>query len=151
MPSRLWSLLVALQIFHLLFLLLHDWVPLGHLNDVSAFQKSTTAPQKVLSLLVPSIPVVIGLGFTFLSRTHAPSISFRVTLAAIYGFLFLGELEAWWIPYAFGTSAERVARYQALFGATHSFLPGRHGITPNTLHAALHNATLATLILIWIV
>jgi hypothetical protein len=151
MPSPLWSLLIALQTFHLLFLLLHDWVPLGRLNDVSAFQKSTTAPQKALSLLVPSIPVVIGLGFTFLSITHALSISFRITLSAIYGFLFLGELEAWWIPYAFGTSAERVARYQALFGATHSFLPDRHGITPNTLHVALHTATLATLILIWIV
>lgn len=151
MPSRLWLLLVALQIFHLLFLLLHDWVPLDRLNDVSAFQKSTTTPQKALSLLVPSIPVVVGLAFTFLSETHAPSISFRITLSVIYGFLFLGELEAWWIPYAFGTSAERVARYQALFGATHSFLPGRHGITPNTLHVTLHTVTLATLILIWIV
>lgn len=150
MRAPLWFLFVALQIFHLLFLLLHDWVRLGNLNDVSAFQKSTTAPQKVLSLLVPSIPVAVGLALTLLPTAHPPSISFRITLSAVYGFLFLGELEAWWIPYAFGTSAKRVASYQTLFAATHSFLPSRHGITPNTLHVALHTATVATLILIWI-
>jgi len=30
-------------------------------------------------------------------------------------FLFLEELEAWWIPYIFGTTAERIAFYQALY------------------------------------
>ena len=39
----------------------------------------------------------------------------------------------------------RAARYRALFGGTHAFLPGRNGIVPNTLHVALHAATLATL------
>jgi hypothetical protein len=150
-PLPLWSVFVALQIFHLLFLLLHDWVPLGNLNNVSAFQKSTTMPQKVASLLVPSIPVIIGLGFTLLANARGPSLSFRITFSAVYGFLFLGELEAWWIPYVVGTSAERVARYRTLFAGTHSFMPSRHGITPNTLHVALHAATVATLILVWIV
>jgi hypothetical protein len=28
--------LLALQLFHVLFLSLHDWVPLGNLNDVRA-------------------------------------------------------------------------------------------------------------------
>ena len=153
MPAllTLWSLLIALQVFHLLFLLLHDWVPLGNLNNVAAFQKSTTMPQKVASLLVPSIPVILGLGFTLLAKTRGPNLSFRITFSAVYGFLLLGELEAWWIPYVFGTSAERVARYRTLFAETHSFLPSRHGITPNTLHVALHAATVATLILVWIV
>lgn len=151
MVGPLWFVLIALQVFHLLFLLLHDWVPLGNLNNVAAFQKSTTAPQKVLSLLVPSIPVIIGLGFTLLANTRGPSLSFRIIFSAVYGFLFLGELEAWWIPYLFGTGAERVARYRTLFAGTHSFLPSRHGITPNTLHVALHAATVAALILVWIV
>jgi hypothetical protein len=150
-PLSLWSLLIALQIFHLLFLLLHDWLPLGNLNNVSAFQKSTTVAQKVASLLVPSIPVIFGLGFTVLANSRGSNLSFRIIFSAVYGFLFLGELEAWWIPYAFGTSEERVARYRTLFAETHSFLPSRHGITPNTLHVALHAATLATIILVWIV
>ena len=149
MSSPLWVLLIALQVFHLLFLLLHDWVSLGNLNDVAAFQQSFTLPQKILSLLVPSIPVVFGLAFTLLRAAHPHTLSFRITLSAVYGFLFLGELEAWWIPYAFGTSPGRVARYQALFGRTHSFLRPRHGIVPNSLHVAVHTATVATLALIW--
>jgi hypothetical protein len=36
-----------------------------------------------------------------------------------------------------------------MFGRTHTFLPVRHGIAPNTLHVLLHLATLATLILLW--
>jgi hypothetical protein len=55
MPAALWSLLVALQIFHLLFLCLHDWVQLGNLNEVSSFKKSTTTLQKMLWLLVLSV------------------------------------------------------------------------------------------------
>ena len=149
MKSPLWLLFVALQIFPLLFVLLHDWLPLGHWNDVAAFHKSTTLPEKILSLLIPSAPVAFGLTFTLLHTATPHRVSFRLILAAVYGSLFLGELEAWWIPYAFGASAERVARYRALFSATHSFLPARHGITPNSLHVALHASTLATLILIW--
>jgi len=137
--------------FTCLFLLLHDWVPLGNLNNVSAFQKSTTVPQELASLLVPSIPVIIGLGFTFLANSRGPSLWFRIICSAVYGFLLLGELEAWWIPYAFGASEERVARYRALFAGTHSFSPSRHGILPNTLHVALHSATRATIILVWFV
>ena len=33
------ALLLALQIFHVAFLALHDWIPLGRLNDVRAVTK----------------------------------------------------------------------------------------------------------------
>jgi hypothetical protein len=33
-----------------------------------------------------------------------------------------------------------------MFGATHTFLPERNGIRPNTLHVILHAATVALLI-----
>ena len=41
---------------------------------------------------------------------------------------------------------ERAARYQIMFGKTHSFLPSRNGLVPNTAHIALHIATAATLL-----
>jgi hypothetical protein len=47
MSGPLWFVLIALQVFHLLLLLLTIGF-LGNLNNVSGFQKSTTAPQKVL-------------------------------------------------------------------------------------------------------
>jgi hypothetical protein len=65
-----------------------------------------------------------------------------------YGLLFLGELRAWWIPYLVHAEPQRTARYQAMFGRTHSFLPVRNGIVPNTLHIILHAATFATLLLL---
>jgi hypothetical protein len=71
----------------------------------------------------------------------------RTWLCITYGLLFLGEFDSWWIPYAFGASPSRVERYQSLFSRTHSFLPSRQGIVPNTLHVILHAFTLSTVIL----
>jgi hypothetical protein len=70
-------------------------------------------------------------------------------LRATYGILFIGELEAWWIPYFFGATAERVALYKALFSGTHSILPERNGIVINTLHLMLHASTLVTIIMLF--
>jgi hypothetical protein len=39
-----------------------------------------------------------------------------------YSFLFIGELQAWWVPYLFRAEPIRAARYQSMFGATHAFL-----------------------------
>jgi len=52
------------------------------------------------------------------------------------------------IPYFFRPDVKRAARYRAMFGHTHAFLPERNGIVPNTLHVALHAATLATLLIL---
>jgi hypothetical protein len=45
---------------------------------------------------------------------------------------------------------ERAARYQIMLGKTHSFLPPRNGIVPNTAHFLLHLATAATLIVLFL-
>ena len=72
-------------------------------------------------------------------------------LCISYGLLFIGELQAWWIPYFGKPQPTRAARYGELFGNTHSFLPARNGIVPNTLHTVLHATTLLTLIaLLWV-
>jgi hypothetical protein len=47
----------------------------------------------------------------------------------------------------FRPEPERAARYQIMFGKTHSFLP-RNGMVPNTAHILLHLATAATLIVL---
>jgi hypothetical protein len=36
-----------------------------------------------------------------------------------------------------------------MFGNTHSFLPQRNGMVPNTAHILLHVATLATLVVLF--
>lgn len=142
------AFLVALQVFHLVFLLLHDWLPLGRLNDISAVRRTITPLQRLAGLLVPGIPVSIALGLSVKYFGNVYPGWFEWWLRVTYGFLFLGELEAWWIPYVFGTTAKRVALYQVLFGRTHSFLPPRHGVVVNTLHVVLHASTLMTLVIL---
>jgi hypothetical protein len=65
-----------------------------------------------------------------------------------YALLFIGQIRAWWIPYLFRPEPERAARYRIMFGKTHSFLPPRNGMVPNTGHILLHLATAATLIVL---
>jgi hypothetical protein len=141
--------LVALQIFQVAFLFLHDWVPLGRLNDISAIRRTLTPFQKVLGLIMPGIPVLIALILSLKYFGTAQPGWVIWWLRATYSFLFLGELEAWWIPYFFGASAKRIELYETLYGKTLFFLPPRHGIVINTLHVVLHASTLVTLIILF--
>ena len=52
------------------------------------------------------------------------------------------------IPYLLHPEPKRVERYRKMFGNTHSFLPVRNGLVPNTAHILLHVATVATLIVL---
>jgi hypothetical protein len=61
--------------------------------------------------------------------------------------MLTGAMFAWWIPYLFGGSPERAERYKDMFGNTHSFLPPRNGIVPNTLHCVLHLGFLLSFLL----
>jgi hypothetical protein len=65
-----------------------------------------------------------------------------------YGMLFAGQIRAWWIPYLLRAEPKRAARFQIMFGKTHSFLPQRNGLVPNTAHILLHLATAATLLIL---
>jgi hypothetical protein len=40
--------LIALQVFQVAFLWVHDWIPLGRLNDVAAVQSQDTRARLVL-------------------------------------------------------------------------------------------------------
>lgn len=139
--------LLALQGLHVAFLLLHDWVPLGRLNDIHAVQ--ATHPRRLLLMgtLVSSLLPGIGLALSLLHPRAWPY-WLAIYLAFAYLFLFAGEIEAWWAGYLFGYRADRADSYHAMYGKTLAFLPQRHGIRPNALHVMLHAATLMTLVLL---
>ena len=140
--------LLGLQCFHVLFLAFHDWIPLGTLNDVKAVRAANPGRKLLVGTLISVVPFAIGLAA---SATHFCGLypkSLLWWLWISYAFLFVGELQAWWVPYLLRSDPERVARYQIMFGKTHAFLPVRHGIRLNTLHVILHIATLATLIVL---
>jgi hypothetical protein len=138
--------LLTLQALQVLFLWLHDWIPVGRLNDVAAVRSQNTITRLALATLINSVPFTIGLAYSLLyfERPYPRWLLYWLWIS--YGVIFLGELSAWWIPYFFRAEPQRAARYQIMFGNTHSFLPQRNGIGPNTAHVLLHLATLATLV-----
>jgi hypothetical protein len=140
--------LFALQCFHVIFLALHDWVPLGKLNDVKAVRATNPGRKLVVATLISLTPFAIALAASAVhfARVYPEWLLWLLWIS--YGLLFVGELTAWWIPYLFRPDRERAARYQVMFGATHSFLPERNGIRPNTLHVILHFVTVATLVVL---
>jgi hypothetical protein len=61
------KVLLALQVFQVLFLWVHDWIPLGRLNDVAAVRSRDTRSRLVTVTLIQSVPWSIGLCFSLLN------------------------------------------------------------------------------------
>jgi hypothetical protein len=139
-------ILLGLQAFQVLFLWLHDWIPLGRLNDVTAVRRQDTLSRLVLVTLIQSVPFTIGLFYSarYFHQRYPGWLDEWLWIS--YGVLFLGQMRAWWVPYLLKPDPVRAERYRKMFGNTHSFLPRRNGIVPNTAHILLHLATAGTLL-----
>jgi hypothetical protein len=144
------QVLLALQAFQVVFLLVHDWIPLGRLNDVAAVRSQDTLRRLVIVTLVQSVPWAVGLFFSawYFGQPYPGWLDQWLWIT--YALLFAGQIRAWWIPYLLKAEPRRAERYQRMFGNTHSFLPERNGIVPNTAHILLHLATAATLLVLLI-
>jgi hypothetical protein len=142
------TILVLLQTFHVMFLALHDWIPLGRLNDVAAVRREISPRNLFIATIVQTSFFAVGLFFSvsYFGRTYPTWLNYWLWIS--YAMLFVGEIEAWWIPYLVRPYPKRAARYQKIFGNTHSFLPRRNEIVPNTAHVLLHLATAATLLVL---
>ncbi len=141
---------LALQACVVVFLLFHDWVPLGPLNNLAAIRGQDSLLHRVFVTLLPGVPAAIGLFFGARHFGQSYPDWLEMLLWITYGVLVLGMLRAWWIPYLVVPDAERAARYQIIFAGTHAFLPRRNGMVPDTLHTVFHLVTLATLVALFI-
>ncbi len=140
---------LALQTVVVLFLLFHDWVGLGRLNNLAAIRNQDTLLHRVVVTLLPGVPTAIGLFFSAKYFGQSYPHWLEMLLWITYGVLLLGLLRAWWIPYLVLPDKERAARYQIIFANTHTFLPRRNGMAPDTLHTLFHLATLATVLVLF--
>jgi hypothetical protein len=141
---------LALQTFVVAFLLFHDWIPLGRLNNLAAIRGQDTLLRRVFVTLLPGVPAAIGLFFSARHFGQSYPDWLEMLLWITYGVFIAGMLRAWWIPYLVVPDAARAARYQIIFAGTHSFLPRRNGMAPDTLHTLFHLVTLATLVALFI-
>ncbi len=140
------GILIALQCLAVLFVGLHNWIPLGPLSDLPAIREEFPGSKLVTTTLINFTPVAIGLTASILTfRRGFPEWLFW-WLWINYGIACYGSLRAWWIPYLFRAEPERAARNEKLYGKTHAFLPKRNGTRPNTLHVYFDVLTIAIII-----
>jgi len=142
-------LFLALQTFVVAFLLLHDWVPLGRLNNYSAMKHEDSLGHRVFVTLLGAAPAAYGLFYCadYFGRPYPHWLS--MFLWVMYALFLAGMLRAWWVPYLLVPDAARAARYRVIFANTHRFLPERNGLAPDTLHTTLHAVVVATMVLLY--
>ena len=142
------TLLVIVQSLSVLFLWTHDWIPLGRLNDIAAVRRADSTARLITITIIQSLPftVLLVLSAAHLGKPWPHGLTLALWIA--YSVLLAGELRGWWWPYLVQPDPARAARYRAMFGRTHAFLPVRNGLVPNTAHVALHACTVLTLILL---
>jgi predicted outer membrane lipoprotein len=140
--------LVICQVVVVIFLMLHDWVPLGKLNSMAGLRAVDSQNKRILTTAISSLPFAAVL---------IPSIMFASVgypdwllwwLWGTYLACTYGILRAWWIPYLGAADTDRAKRYSIRFRETHSFLPVRNGIRPDSLHVGFHSLVLATLVIL---
>jgi hypothetical protein len=130
--------LVIFQVMAVIFLALHDWVPLGTLNNVAGLRAVDTRGKLLSSTVVSTVPfaAVLCASIHYMDRPYPAWLIWW--LWATYIAVAYGILRAWWIPYLGSPDPQRAARYRVRFAGTHGFLPVRNGIRPDTLHVAFH-------------
>jgi hypothetical protein len=131
-------LFLACQCFVVLFIALHDWIPLGRLNNLSGIRASDSKTRLFIVTLYSTLPFAIGFAASLYYRTAGFPMWLMWWLWISYGAGIYGMLRAWWVPYLFVEDPVRAARYRVRFSRTHAFLPERNGIRPDTLHVCFH-------------
>jgi hypothetical protein len=131
-----------------LFVALHDWLPLGRLNNLAGIRAVDTRAQLLRTTIVSTAPFAVGLAGTiryYPGPVHSPLVW---VLWISYGAGLYGMLRAWYFPYLVYADPLRAARYHERFAHTHAFLPVRNGIRPDTLHVIFHVVLLTTIALL---
>ena len=145
--SSIESLLIAAQALQVVFLLLHDWVPLGRLSNLAAVRAIDSTSRLVWTTLLSALPYVAGLVFSMATFPNWP-MWLREYLMWLYAISVIAILWAWWIPYLSSTGLGRAERYRERFAGTLTFLPKRHGFAPDALHTVYHAVVITTVILL---
>jgi hypothetical protein len=138
--------LLALQCFVVLFVALHNWIPLGTLNNLKGIRVEFPTGKLLFTTLINFTPVAIGLAATacYSGRVYPGWVFWWLWIT--YGLACYGSFKAWWMPYLLRADPHLAARYRTMYAGTHSFLPERNSIRPNTLHVLFDIVTVAILI-----
>jgi len=128
---------IILQIVLLFFMTLHDWVHLPPLTDIRAIEKHSTKKGRIINSTIFFFMIFIPLSLTWYYQPNFP-LWVLISIVNFYGWLSLGTILSWWVPYIFGSSQEHKKAF-AEYKNTHHFLSARgDNVIPNTFHVMLH-------------
>jgi hypothetical protein len=136
------------QLIVVMFIALHDWLPLGPLNNLTAIRAADSRLKLLLTTVLSTLPFAIGFAVTAYYANAAFPMWLGDFLWIIYTAGLYGMLRAWWIPYLLIPDPARAARYQSRFANTLTFLPVRNGIRPDLLHVCFHAVLISTFALL---
>lgn len=131
------SSFIVLQTVLLFFMALHDWVHVPPLTNIRDLEKHSTQRGRLFNSVVFFFLIFVPLMLTIL---YKPLFTLGTLIAIVnfYGWLTLGTILSWWVPYFFGSSEKHKANF-AEYKNTHHFLPARGtNVIPNTFHVILH-------------
>ena len=103
------AVLIGLQGLQVAFLAVHDWVPLGRLNDVAAVRGQDSRGRLVAVTMIQTVPFGFGLVWSVLDFGRAYPGWLMRWLFFSYLILLVGQLRAWWVPYLVRAEPERAA------------------------------------------
>lgn len=116
---------------------LHDWIHLPPLTDIRELEKYSTKKGRFINSTIFFFIIFIPLFLTWYYQSYFPRWAL-ITIANFYGWLTLGTLLSWWMPYFFGSSQSHKLAFIE-YKNTHHFLPPRgDNVIPNTFHVILH-------------
>ena len=139
---------IGCQLFVVLFVALHDWIPLGPLNNLAGIRAVDSLKKRLVVTALSTLPFAIGLLASVLNAATGFPMWLMWWLWISYMLCLYGILRAWWIPYLLVEDPVRAARYRDRFAHTHAFLPPRNGMRPDTLHVCFHAVVLSLIILL---
>ena len=138
---------IACQSIVVVFIAIHDWIPLGRLNNLAGIRAVDSKAKLLIVTVLSTLPFAIGLaGSAYYAAAGFP-MWLLYWLWISYGVAVYGMMRTWWLPYLVKPDPARTARYQQRFANTHAFLPLRNGIRPDTLHVCFH-LVLVTLVVL---
>jgi hypothetical protein len=132
------SIFILLQIVLLFLMTFHDWVHFPPLTNIHELEKHSTRTGRLVNSTIFFFLIFIPL---FLTWHYQPQFPFWVVVSIVnfYGWLSLGTIVSWWIPYFFGSYSEQHKKAFAKYETTHHFLPTiGDNVVPNTFHVILH-------------
>jgi hypothetical protein len=131
---------LVLQFILFLFMAFHDWIDIPPFTNLAALKKAHSFKFRLIGSIVNAILIIIPIIITFLYLTSPLPLWALLIFTMIYGFLTIGTITAWWIPYFGGRYwiHGNKAGFEE-YRDTHSFLlPSGNNVVPNTLHVILH-------------